>query len=49
MEIIAIPPTTPPAMTPAWPPECEGVGGAVEEALAEGLLEEDTLEEDMLA
>ena len=35
MEIIAIPPTTPPAMAPAWPPDFEDVGDAVEDALAE--------------
>jgi hypothetical protein len=35
MEIIAILPMTPPAMGPAWPPECEGVEDAVEDALAD--------------
>jgi hypothetical protein len=35
MEIIAIPPITPPAMAPVWPPECEGVEGGVEDALAD--------------
>jgi hypothetical protein len=36
MDIIAIPPMTPPAMAPAWPPEeCEGVEDGVEDALAE--------------
>jgi hypothetical protein len=36
-EINAIPPMMPPAMTPTWLPECEGVGGAVNDALAEGV------------
>lgn len=35
MEIIAIPPTTPPAMAPACPPECEDAVGV---ALAEDTL-----------
>jgi hypothetical protein len=35
MDIIAIPPMTPPATALAWPPECEGVEDAVEDALAE--------------
>ena len=35
MEISATPPTTPPAMGPAWLLECEGVGDAVEDAPAE--------------
>jgi hypothetical protein len=35
MEVNAIPPVTPPAMAPAWLPECECVGGAVGDALAE--------------
>ena len=35
MEIIAIPPITPPAMAPPWPPECECVveAAAVEDAV----------------
>jgi hypothetical protein len=39
MEIIAIPPMMPPAMAPAWLPECDCVGGAV--ALAEEVPAED--------
>ena len=35
MEITAILPVTPPAMAPAWPPECEDAEGAVGDALAE--------------
>ena len=48
MEIIDIPPTAPPAMTPTWTPECEGVGGAVRDALEEGLPKEDMLAENVL-
>ena len=43
MEIITITPTVQPAMVPAWLPEFECVGGAVEleDALAEDVLAED--------
>ena len=34
MDIIAIPPMTPPAIAPAWPLECEGLEDGVEDALA---------------
>jgi hypothetical protein len=39
MEIIPVLPRTPP-IVPAWLPECEGVGGVVEDALEEEALTE---------
>ena len=49
MEIAAIPPTTPPAIGPAWLPlpERECMGSAVEDALTDGVLAEDVLAEDV--
>ena len=41
MEITAIPPTAPPAIGPAWLPECECMGSDVEDALADGVLAEE--------
>jgi hypothetical protein len=51
MEIITIPLTVQSAMVPAWLPECECVGGAVEleDALAEDVIAEDVIAEDALA
>jgi hypothetical protein len=47
MEIIAKPPTMPPAMAPPWLLECECVEGAVEDALAENEVTEGVLAEDV--
>jgi hypothetical protein len=47
MKINAIPPMTPPTMAPAWLPECECLGGTVEDALAEDVVTEEVLAEDV--
>lgn len=40
MEIIAIPPMTPPTTAPVWPPECEGVEDDVEDGVEEALADD---------
>jgi hypothetical protein len=45
MEIIAIPPMTPPATTPVWPPFEVGRGTTVVNMLAENVIVEDVIVE----